>query len=528
MKLNNNFIIIAGITLALASCDLDKFPEGQYVSDEQKENIIESRPNLITAEANAMAARLNFFGTISDDLNTYHSDYGVPAVSLQLESGGQDIVASTSGYNWFSRSQNYADRDYADASGAEFIWKIFYNHMKAANDLLKLIDANTEDADLQRYRGQALAARAYDYLNLVQCFQFTYAGHESALAVPIVTETKTDEELQNNPRATVGQVYEQIMNDLNQAAELLAGFDAGSNKDQIDEAVVYGLRARANLLMQNWAAAAEDADKAIQGGTPQSLQEVSTPTFNSATASSWLWGILISPDNEVVTTGIINWPSHLCSFTGNGYTTLTGTFRSVSSSLYEQIPDTDIRKQWFISPDTTSTLVDNETVNGTPVIEYFGLTPYVNTKFGAYQSVFGNTTNSSDWPLMRVEEMYLIKAEAEAMSGNLGAGKSTLESFVQTYRNLSFISHATSAEELQDEVWLQRRMELWGEGFALFDILRLKKPIVRKGTNYPASVQFNLDPESQIMIYRIPQCEMETNEGITDEDNNPAAERPTL
>lgn len=230
----------------------------------------------------------------------------------------------------------------------------------------------------------------------------------------------------------------------------------------------------------------------------------------------------------MVTTGIINWPSHLCSFTGNGYTTLTGTFRSVSSSLYEQIPDTDIRKQWFISPDTTSTLVDNETVNGTPVIEYFGLTPYVNTKFGAYQSVFGNTTNSSDWPLMRVEEMYLIKAEAEAMSGNLGAGKSTLESFVQTYRNPSFISHATSAEELQDEVWLQRRMELWGEGFALFDILRLKKPIVRKGTNYPASVQFNLDPESQIMIYRIPQCEMETNEGITDEDNNPAAERPTL
>lgn len=90
----------------------------------------------------------------------------------------------------------------------------------------------------------------------------------------------------------------------------------------------------------------------------------------------------------MVTTGIINWPSHLCSFTGNGYTTLTGTFRSVSSSLYEQIPDTDIRKQWFISPDTTSTLVDNETVNGTPVIEYFGLTPYVNTKFGAYQSVF--------------------------------------------------------------------------------------------------------------------------------------------
>ena len=117
---------------------------------------------------------------------------------------------------------------------------------------MSLIDPATEDASLKTYRGQALAARAYDYLNLVQIYQFTYAGHENALAVPIVTEKMSDEEMQNNPRATVQQVYDQIMSDLNQAAELLAGFDNGANKDQLDEAVVYGLRARANLLMQKW------------------------------------------------------------------------------------------------------------------------------------------------------------------------------------------------------------------------------------------------------------------------------------
>ncbi len=43
----------------------------------------------------------------------------------------------------------------------------------------------------------------------------------------------SDEEMQNNPRATVQQVYDQIMSDLNQAAELLAGFDNGANKDQL-------------------------------------------------------------------------------------------------------------------------------------------------------------------------------------------------------------------------------------------------------------------------------------------------------
>lgn len=526
MKKTNKYLVFVGAALCLASCDLDKLPEGQYVGDGQNEEIISKRPNMVVAGVNAMAAKLNTFGTISDDATTYHNDYGVAAVSQFLEQGGQDMPCTTSGYNWFATAQNYSDRLYTSA-GDELIWKTFYNHMKIANDVLVLTEG-TKDETMLVYRGQALAARAYDLMNLAQIYQFTYKGHENALCVPIITENMTEEEMQNNPRATVQQVYDQIMKDLNEAVTLLAGYDNGSSKDKIDEAAAYGLRARANLLMQNWADAAKDAAKAIEGGTPQSLSEVSNPTFNSASADSWLWGVLITPDNDVVTTGIINWPSHLCSLTGNGYTTLTGSFRYVSSALYDQIPATDIRKQWFISPDTTSTLVDNKTVGGIPVIDYFGLAPYTNVKFGPYQDVMGNTTNSQDWPLMRVEEMYLIKAEGEAMSGDLPTAKQTLENFVKTYRNPSYVCNASSAEAMQDEIWLQRRMELWGEGFALFDILRLKKPIIRKGTNYAAIVQFNLEPESQIMIYRIPQCEMETNKGITEADNNPAAPQPSV
>lgn len=64
MKLSNKYIAFAGVALLMASCDLDKFPEGDYISEEQKEDIINGRPNLITAEVNAMAAKLNTFGTI--------------------------------------------------------------------------------------------------------------------------------------------------------------------------------------------------------------------------------------------------------------------------------------------------------------------------------------------------------------------------------------------------------------------------------------------------------------------------------
>ena len=66
--------------------------------------------------------------------------------------------------------------------------------------------------------------------------------------------------------------------------------------------------------------------------------------------------------------------------------------------------------------------------------------------------------------LMRVEEMYLIQAEATAMAGNPAQGKQILENFVKTYRNPSYQCPANDAASMQEEVWHQRRIELWGEG----------------------------------------------------------------
>ena len=280
--------------------------------------------------------------------------------------------------------------------------------------------------------------------------------------------------------------------------------------------------------MQKWADAAKDAERAIAGGTPQSLAEVSTPTFNSATANSWLWGVMITPDNDVVQTGIINGPSHLCSFTGNGYTSgVPDGYRKVNTALYDQIPDTDIRKQWFLSPDNTSSLIDNEKIEGYSIVEYFGLEPYVNTKFGAYQSVFGNTTNASDWPLMRVEEMYLILAEAQAMGGNPSTGAATLQKFVNDYRDPAYVCTASSATAVQDAVWQQRRIELWGEGLSYFDILRLNKGIDRRGAGFPAAYVFNVPAGDNTLIYRIPESEEQGNSLISASDNNPVTSIPS-
>ena len=80
---------------------------------------------------------------------------------------------------------------------------------------------------------------------------------------------------------------------------------------------------------------------------------------------------------------------------------------------------------------------------------------------------------------MRVEEMYLIKAEALAMSGQPAAGAQVLTDFVKTYRDPAFTLTAGTAEAVQDAVWMQRRVELWGERSRL---LRISSASARAST----------------------------------------------
>lgn len=325
----------------------------------------------------------------------------------------------------------------------------------------------------------------------------------------------------NNPLATVKDVYTQIMDDLDTAIPYLENNPVDGDKAQINAAVAYGLRARANMLMGEYANAATDAGKALElsGATPYSIEEVSVPSFNNV-ANSWIWGSIITTNNDVVQTGIINWPSHLCSMTGNGYTTGIGmnvVHKRINSALWERIPETDVRKGWWVDENFYSANLDNAFGAGysAPIANAGIFATYTNVKFGPQDNILFNTENSQDWPLMRAEEMLLIQTEALGRSAGVDAGKQVLEGFVKNYRDPAYTCTATDLDAFVDEVWFQRRVELWGEGFSLFDVLRLKKPIIRKGANFSGNVTFeDLPAESPIFIYSIPESEREANKGI--------------
>ncbi len=150
---------------------------------------------------------------------------------------------------------------------------------------------------------------------------------------------------------------------------------------------------------------------------------------------------------------------------------------------------------------------------------------YINVKFDTYQSAFSGVCYLNDIPLMRIEEMYLTLAEAQAMSGNPGAGVATLNNFIQKYRDPQYNCTASSATDVQDEIWRQRRIELWGEGLAYYDLQRLKKPVDRVGGGFEPSVCFNIPADSPLRLYLIPLSEMQTNAAIG--ANNPEGPIPT-
>ena len=323
---------VLATSVAFTGCaGLDTESEGRYVTEGQ---ITETNAAISTRSESALVGMYNYLGKsyAARPNSTRADDGGYPTICIQQDSNGADMVCDNSGYNWFSAAADLTDRNYTYASCFER-YAVFYNQIKYANDLIATIDPATTDKSSLQVLGQAKAVRAFDYLSLVPYYQFNYQISADKPCVPIVTEATTD--FGHNPRATVKEVYEQIMNDLNSAIELLADFDRNGDNTRVNKNVAYGLRARANLYMGKYAEAAADAEKALEGYTPYTREEVSAPSFYNRADHNWIWAIDI--DKNTVKAYPTS-DSQLGSFSSHGYTAGTGVYKRINTLLYNKIP----------------------------------------------------------------------------------------------------------------------------------------------------------------------------------------------
>lgn len=525
---NNKYTSVLAIAsmVALGACsDIDDIvPEGGTMLETQLKATTSIIPGRADATFSGMYTKLGdplSFGRFASERP---DDFGFVMMAFSNDLEAADIVGQNNNYNWFSTCSDLTTRN-ADYANPYIRYRGVYDEVARANDVIKAYGEITAEtsAEIKYKVAQAYAVRAFCYLNIAPYFQFNYKTSSDKPCVPLVTETTTD--FTNNPRATVKEIYDQIVSDLDFAIANLEGYTR-PDKSKIDRQVAYGLRARANLDMGKYAEAASDAAAAAQGYTPASIAEVSTPSFYNITDHNWLWGYDMTMDAAKAFPYATS-SSWIRSFSANGYSAGTGTYFCINNLLYNKIPESDVRKGWWVNTDLYSPLLDNLTFGqlkgqqiATEEIDDVKLIflPYTNVKFGMY--TIGGTTNEEDWPFMRVEEMLLIQAEGLIKSGQTAAGVQVLNDFVRTYRDPQYNAEATG-RKIEDEVWFQRRVELWGEGFSNSDTRRLGKPLVRfhgSDSNWPEAFRFNMPADDGWWLLRFCTDELNTNLAIVDNE----------
>ena len=532
MKLYKISTLMLGAALLTVSCnDIDEqVPQGGALTKEQVQETNAAIP------ARTQATFAGMFNIMGKPHGAYPSssradDFGFIMAALSLDAEGADLFLQDNNYNWFSVCGVWSNRN-PNYANPTIRYKIPYTLIGLANDFIASLPADSEDPEIINQIAQARVCRAFGYMALAPYFQFGYSVAKDKPCVPLLLDGA---DFTNNPRATVAEVWQYVIDELTLAINDLAGATRTS-KAYVDQNVAYGLRARANLIVGNYAAAAEDAAKAMQGYTPASIAEVSEPAFCNLSEHNWIWGINITAE-MVQSSGYPTSSSWISAFCGDGYAPATENTPCINILLYDKIPATDVRKGWWLDENLHSpnwanlTWVDpgDATVTATgDAIATFetsdgGKTvfqPYTNIKFGMKSGV-GSTVNNNDWPLMRVEEMILIQAEGLAKSGNEAQAKTVLENFVKTYRDPEYKIDGRGLS-LADEIWFQRRVELWGEGFFIGDAKRLNKPVVRfhggKENNEPEAFRFNVAADDPYQNMRFPQAETNYNLGIVPND----------
>ena len=447
---------------------------------------------------------------------------GLPAYILVQDIKGEDHVMDGQGSGWFYYDYAYNTfSDWTTDAGHQYqMWNFFYTLISNANYIL----ANQEMEGDENYKhyvlGQAYALRSFCYMWLIQTYQQNGALYGTNLpGVPLYSEP-TVAGSEGHGRGTVKDVYDQANADIDAAISHLSQSSLGQlHKSHISLAVAYGLKARHALVQHDYAAALAAAEKALAGQQMGSWDDIKV--VNDINKRNVMWGLAIQTDQAMGNYDIYNHMDADCK------STYSKARHLISNWLYDQIPDTDVRKGWFTAPLPEDQWGTPGTANGSQRSWCQKKLVYIDA--GA---------STGDHILMRTEEMYLIAAEAACEQGNYAKAREYV-SAVGSIRDSDYASRLSTKQNdkelnpntvaaprtLMDEIFFQRRVELWSENPRLFDLQRRGLCFNRAwdGTNHPATcTAYTSIPGSANFILWIPQSEFDGNENMNaDTDQNP-------
>ena len=521
MKNKIYFLLALSPMFIATSCIEEVALESKVATQEQVGSSAAALEGSINGIPAQMAQGYLVYGEQEDE-----TDMGYPQFMIaQTEMLGDMYAGGTNyRYDWYYPYNSVATNIGPTSENAFLPWFTLYKFIKSANDVIGSVDLETANKEVKGLAGVAYACRAFDYYMLMVLFEpktniYTDCSKVLGLTVPVVDENTDEEKAKNNPRLPHADMVKYILSDLDKAEEYLQDYTPVDKKVP-DLAVTYGIKAKVYMWDEDYANAAKYARMAIDasGASPVTEAQLDDPAtgFNKAN-QAWMWYLHYDAENM----------GNLCNFTGWasgeadwGYSSLTCPM--IDKSLYDKMSATDIRRRLFLDPAREGfynykTCRDQEWLDEKP--------DYLALKFRCVDGNFETYTIGGicDVPVMRVEEMYLIEAEAVGASQSVSTGVALLNDFMQKNRDKAYNYAGTDLRSFQLEVLTQMRLEFWGEGCAFPNAKRLEPDVIQnyEGTNAPADIfKINCKGIKPNWTLCIPQSEVESNVAL-DGMNNP-------
>ena len=472
-KIIVNAIIITGLTILFSGCE--DFLEKEPVLQQTSELTLNTFDGLNNATVGAYTL-------------LYGADWygGYFVLSSDMRGGNGKLKPNDAGYQFDAYIWNYT------AENTENLWSSAYPAIARANNVINAIpdfEGSEEELEmLQKFKAECLFIRAIAHFDLVRLYAQPYSHDKTSLGVPVITETKIDEPARN----TVEEVYTQVVNDLKEAEKLFGDYKrtGADPKGFATKEATQALLARVYLYMEEWQNAADYATKVIDSGKYQMWSASQyVPVSENAEGA---WG-RETEGSEVIfaiygALGNSGFPGQ----EGIPYMT-NPEFHGdacASNDLLNLYEEGDVRRDLFYADP-----------QGRPVFEGYYWT-------GKYPSKTGDgSTNNT--PVLRLSEMYLIRAEAIHKGASV-SGVTSLSDYnrIRTNRGLEKRSSAIVLSDISAE----RRRELCFEGHNLFDLARRKENLVRN--DFVADVNQNINFPGNEWALPIPKSEFTGNENM--------------
>lgn len=439
----------------------------------------------------------NILSALNNLNNNYHYYWGYGSLMHIRDVMTGDMTVVESPYDWYStwaECRNMGE----DRATTQFIWNFYRYLIYEINRNIVVADKVGEEASA--VKAVALAYRALAYLDMAQMYEFlpnevlssiNNAGNDvKNYTVPIITSDVYPYDTLAVPRATREEMAEFILNDLSEAEKYIDKVtDTSKEIPHLD--AVYGLKARCYMWLGDYANAKKYARLAIDNNTGHVMtkEECLSTTTGFNNPEPWMWASTLDADDAVVRSGILNWVSWMSPEATFGYS-YAGATSMIDAAMYNRISDNDFRKLMFKAPNG-HTLESQVSYIDPSRAEH--IAEYAAVKFRPNE---GNCDTydvaaATSYPIMRIEEMYFIEAEAAAhIDGDEGVA--LLGNFMRNYRDENYNAE-TGNENPVEEIVFQKRVELWGEGLSYYDYKRLNMSVIRgyEGTNVAYNRQFN-------------------------------------